>query len=53
MLKKLSCLILVFILLTAISACGGGSNSLVGRWQLEGRTETLEFFSDGTVIMGN
>jgi len=51
MLKKVICMALVSILLVALTACGGSSNSLVGQW--ESGNHQWEFFSDGTIIVGS
>jgi len=37
------------VLMIALSACGGSSSSIIGRWSDE--RVHFEFFSDGTVII--
>ena len=45
--KRILCFALVFVF--AIAACGGGRNTIIGRWQIDGQ-DTFEFFSDGTFV---
>jgi len=37
--------------LGTLTACGGGSNSIVGQWETGGHE--WEFFSDGTMVVGH
>jgi len=52
MLKKRKVVALVFCIVIAFgvfTACGGGSNSIEGRWQ--NNRDYWEFFSDGTFVL--
>ncbi len=39
-------------LFTAVVSCGGAESQIIGKWQFVDSAETIEFFSDGTVMTG-
>ncbi len=42
--------IVILVVLLAASACGGPRRSIIGKWDQVGGGETLEFYTDGTVV---
>ena len=46
--KKITSLLLAFMLMFSLSACGGSENSIVGTWSSDDGEEVLIFEKDGT-----
>lgn len=48
----ITALLVMAALFTAVVSCGGAESQIMGKWQFVDSAETIEFFSDGTVMTG-